>query len=62
MTITFSDDGGATWALVPASGGGGAPAGFDARVTNVRWELTGTLAGGASTADGVSLIVRIIAE
>ena len=62
MTTAFSDDGGATWVLVPASGGGGAPAGFDARVTNVRWTLTGTLAGGASTADGVSLIVRIIAE
>jgi len=62
MTTEFSDDGGATWVLVPASGGGGAPAGFDARVTNVRWILAGTLAGGASTADGVAFIVRIIAE
>jgi len=62
MTTEFSDDGGATWALGPASGGGGAPAGFDARVTNVRWILTGTLAGGVSTADGVAFIVRIIAE
>jgi uncharacterized repeat protein (TIGR01451 family) len=62
MATAFSSDGGATWVYVPASGGGGAPAGFDANVTNVRWTLTGTLAGGVSTADGVSLIVRIIAE
>lgn len=62
ITIEFSNDGGATWAYVPASGGGGAPAGFDANVTNVRWTLTGTLAGGDGTADGVGFIVRIIAE
>jgi len=62
ITIEFSDNGGATWAYVPVSGGGGAPANFDANVTNVRWVLNGTLAGGDSTADGVSLIVRIIAE
>jgi uncharacterized repeat protein (TIGR01451 family) len=62
MTTEFSDDGGGTWVYVPVSGGGGAPAGFDALVTNVRWTLTGTLAGGDSTADGVAFIVRIIAE
>jgi len=62
MTTEFSNDGGGTWVYVPVSGGGGAPAGFDALVTNVRWILTGTLAGGASTADGVAFIVRIIAE
>jgi uncharacterized repeat protein (TIGR01451 family) len=62
ITTEFSSDGGATWVYVPASGGGGAPAGFDANVTNVRWVLTGTLAGGDGTGDGVSLIVRIIAE
>jgi len=44
------------------SGGGGAPAGFDASVTNVRFVMTGVLnAGGASTV-GVSFAVRIIAE
>jgi uncharacterized repeat protein (TIGR01451 family) len=62
VTIEFSDDGGATWAYVPASGGGGAPAGFDANVTNVRWTLAGNLAGGAGTIDGPAFIVRIIAE
>ena len=62
IAITFSNDGGGSWAYVPVSGGGGAPAGFDANVTNVRWVFTGTLAGGDGTADGVGFIVRIIAE
>jgi uncharacterized repeat protein (TIGR01451 family) len=62
IAISFSNDGGATWAYVPASGGGGAPANFDANVTNVRWTLTGTLGAGSGTVDGVSFIVRIIAE
>ena len=62
ITIEFSDDDGTTWAHVPVSGGGGAPAGFDANVTHVRWTLTGTLAGGDGTADGVGFAVRIIAE
>jgi uncharacterized repeat protein (TIGR01451 family) len=62
ITIEFSDDGGATWVYVPVSGGGGAPANFDANVTNIRWTLNGTLAAGAATADGVAFIVRIIAE
>jgi uncharacterized repeat protein (TIGR01451 family) len=62
IVIEFSNDGGGTWTHTPASGLGGAPAGFDATVTNVRWTFTGTLAGGAGTADGVGFIVRIIAE
>ncbi|MCD6380334.1 hypothetical protein J7M07_07830 [bacterium] len=62
ITIEFSDDGGTTWIYVPVSGGGGAPLNFDANVTNVRWILTGTLAGGDGTADGVVFVVRIIAE
>ncbi|RJR27348.1 MAG: hypothetical protein C4574_06320 [Candidatus Latescibacterota bacterium] len=62
VTIEFSADGGATWAYVPASGGGGAPADFDANVTNVRWTLAGNLAGGAGTVDGVAFVVRIVAE
>lgn len=62
ITIDFSDDGGATWVYAPVSGGGGAPANFDANVTNIRWTLNGTLAAGDATADGVAFIVRIIAE
>jgi uncharacterized repeat protein (TIGR01451 family) len=62
ITIEYSDDGGATWTYAPASGGGGAPANFDANVTNIRWTLNGTLAAGSATADGVGFIVRIIAE
>ncbi|MBD3179870.1 MAG: hypothetical protein GF417_09840 [Candidatus Latescibacteria bacterium] len=62
IAIEFSDDGGSTWTYTPASGGGGAPANYDANVTSVRWVLTGTLAGGVGTADGVSFVVRIIAE
>jgi uncharacterized repeat protein (TIGR01451 family) len=42
----YSADGGATWTLVPASGGGGAPAGFDARVTTWRLPMTGTMPSG----------------
>ncbi len=57
--IAFSDDGGVSWAYVPVSGGGGAPAGYDANVTDIRWTLTGTLAGGSGTADGVAFVVRI---
>jgi hypothetical protein len=42
----YSSDGGATWTLVPASGGGGAPAGYDGRVTSWRLPMTGTMAAG----------------
>lgn len=62
ITIEFSNDGGATWTYVPVSGGGGAPANFDGNVTNVRWALSGNLAGGAGTIDGVAFVVRIVAE
>ncbi len=62
IAIEFSNDGGATWTYAPVSGGGGAPASFDANVTNVRWTLTGNLAGGSGTVDGVGFIVRIVAE
>lgn len=62
MAIEFSGDGGATWTYVPVSGGGGAPANFDALVTNIRWVLNGTLAGGDATADGPAFTVRIVAE
>jgi uncharacterized repeat protein (TIGR01451 family) len=62
ITPEYSDDGGFNWGLVPISGGGGAPANFDARVTNVRFVLAGTLPAGAASTVGVGFTVRIIAE
>lgn len=62
ITPEYSDDGGATWTYVPVSGGGGAPANFDANVTNVRFVMTGTLPPGSASSVGVSFIVRIVAE
>jgi len=59
ITIEFSDDGGATWTYTPVSGGGGAPAGYDANVTNVRWLLTGTIAAGDVSTAGLAFGVRI---
>jgi hypothetical protein len=61
VTVEFSNDGGATWTYVPASGGG-APANFDANVTNVRFVMTGDIAAGDGSTAGVSFIVRIVAE
>jgi fimbrial isopeptide formation D2 family protein len=57
VTVTYSNNGGATFAYAPVSGGGGAPAGYDRNVTHIRWTFTGTLAAAAS--GNVSFIVRI---
>jgi len=43
VAITYSNDGGSTWTYTPASGGGGAPAGYDRNVTTIRWTYTGNL-------------------
>ncbi len=59
VTVEYSADNGATWTYVPASGAGGAPAGFDGNVTNVRWVFSGTIAAGDASAVGVSFTVRI---
>jgi uncharacterized repeat protein (TIGR01451 family) len=59
IAIEYSNDNGATWAYAPASGGGGAPAGYDASVTNVRWVFTGDLLAGASSTTGIGFTVRI---
>ena len=48
ITVEYSDDNGGTWAYAPVSGGGGAPAGYDANVTNVRWVFAGNLLAGGS--------------
>lgn len=59
IAVQYSDDNGATWTYVPVSGGGGAPAGYDANVTNVRFVFTGSLLAGASSTTGVGFTVRI---
>lgn len=56
----FSADGGTSWTHAPASGGCGAPAGFDACVQRIRWTLTGTLpADPALSAGTVRFVARI---
>lgn len=62
ITPEYSNDGGASWVYAPVSGGGGAPANFDATVTNVRFVLAGALPAGAMSTVGVGFTVRIVAE
>ncbi len=50
-TVQYSTNGTA-WTLVPASGGCGAPAGYDACVRFLRWSLTGDLAANATAPQG----------
>jgi hypothetical protein len=56
----YSNDGGTSWTYTPVSGAGGAPAGYDRNVTNVRWSFTGSLSHLApdNSAD-VGFVVRI---
>ncbi len=42
-TITYSNDNGTTYTYTPVSGNGGAPAGYDANVTNWNIDMTGTM-------------------
>lgn len=58
-TVQYSADGGSTWSYTPASGGGGAPSGYDANITHVRMPLSGTMAGqGANFWMEYDVIVR----
>lgn len=60
VVISYSSDNGTSWGYTPVSGGGGAPPGFDARVTNVRWTFTGNLSATApANAGSVSFVARI---
>ena len=59
-SFQYSNDGGTTWTYVPVSGAGGAPAGYDRIVTNVRWSFAGSLSQTAPNNTGsVTLTVRI---
>ena len=60
VTITYSNDNGSSWTYTPASGGGGAPTGYDRNVTNVRWSFSGNLSQTAPDNTGsVGFTVRI---
>ncbi len=59
VTPLFSNDGGLTWNYNPVSGGGGAPASYDANVTHVRFMLGGVLTPGMSSTAGVGFTVRV---
>ncbi|MDQ2854851.1 MAG: DUF11 domain-containing protein [Acidobacteriota bacterium] len=43
VTLAYSNNGGTSYVYVPVSGGGGASAGYDRNVTNIRWTFTGNL-------------------
>ena len=43
VTVAYSNNAGSTYAYTPVSGGGGASAGYDRNVTNIRWTFTGNL-------------------
>jgi parallel beta-helix repeat protein len=59
-TFEYSDDGGITWTYTPVSGAGGAPAGYDRNVTNVRWVFAGSLSATVPDNTGsVGFTVRI---
>ncbi len=61
VVVDYSSDGGSTWTYTPASGAGGAPAGYDRLVTHVRWAFTGNLSQTAPNnagSTGVTLRIR----
>jgi uncharacterized repeat protein (TIGR01451 family) len=60
VAVAYSNDGGATWTYTPASGAGGAPAGYDRNVTHIRWSFAGSLSHvSPNNAGNVSFTARI---
>ena len=60
VSVAYSNNSGGTWVYTPASGGGGAPAGYDRSVTNIRWTFTGNLSQTSPNNTGsVSFSARI---
>lgn len=60
VAVEYSNDGGTTWTYTPVSGAGGAPAGYDRFVTNIRWTFTGNLSQTSPNNTGdVGFTVRI---
>jgi uncharacterized repeat protein (TIGR01451 family) len=56
--VTYSDDGGTTWAYSPGSGACTAPAGYDYCVTHVRWTLLGTMPPSQNFTVGMTVRVK----
>ena len=60
VVVAYSNNGGSTYVYTPVSGGGGAPAGYDRSVTNIRWTFTGNLSQTSPNNTGsVSFVARI---
>jgi uncharacterized repeat protein (TIGR01451 family) len=60
-SIAYSNDSGTTWTYTPASGGGGAPTGYDRNVTKVRLSFGGAFSPTSPNNTGsVGFTVRII--
>ncbi len=60
VLVAYSDNGGITWTYTPVSGGGGASAGYDRNVTNIRWTFTGNLGAAApNNAGSVGFTAKI---
>jgi uncharacterized repeat protein (TIGR01451 family) len=58
-TPLFSRDKGATWTYIPVSGGGGAPPGYDANVTNWQIPTSGTMnANGANFTINYTVMIK----
>ncbi len=60
VVVAYSNNSGSTYVYTPASGGGGAPAGYDRNVTNIRWTFSGNLSQTSPNNTGsVSFTARI---
>ena len=57
-TPQYSKDSGTTWVYTPASGAGGASAGYDANVTNWRIPMTGSIRAGGSFMLNYQIVVK----
>jgi uncharacterized repeat protein (TIGR01451 family) len=60
VAVAYSNNNGATWTYAPASGAGGAPAGYDRNVTHIRWSFVGSLSQTSPNNSGsISFTTRI---
>jgi type VI secretion system secreted protein VgrG len=59
-TVAYSNNSGVTWTYAPSSAAGGAPAGYDRYVTDVRWSFAASLSQTSpDNAGSVTLTARI---